>query len=179
MEKNNFIDQGIIIRALEEKDLEKADSFMEFGNSLVDEDAPVVINSNIFLEEEKKWLESRLAETKKNNQVFFFAEKNGEVIGISNLSLLGGKRNHVASFGISIKNGYRGIGLGYQLMEDIIREAKEKMQSLKIIRLSVLSSNQSAINLYEKCGFKEAARVPEQILHKGELVDEVIMLLYV
>ncbi|MFA5742771.1 MAG: GNAT family N-acetyltransferase [Candidatus Paceibacterota bacterium] len=179
MEKDKFIDQGIVICALEERDLEKAGNFASFSNSLVDEDAPVVMDSKISAEEERKWLEGRLAKVEDKKQIFLFAEKNGEVIGIASLGLDIGRRSHIGSFAISIKSGYREIGLGSRLTEETIERAKENLSGLKIIRLRVFGGNKPAISLYEKYGFREAARLPKQVSYKGELVDEVIMLLYV
>lgn len=177
--ENDRFNEEIVIRSLEEKDLERAGDFAQFGNSLVDEDAPVVMDSRISPEEERRWLEVRMAKIRDRKQVFLFAEKEGEIIGISSVGLDVGRRRHIGSFGVSIKNGYRGAGLGSRLLKKTVEKAKEELRGLKIVRLRVFGNNGPAIDLYKNCGFKEAAKIPEQILYKGELVDEVVMLLYV
>jgi len=179
MKNSDLVDQGITIRSLEEKDMERAGDFAQFGNSLIDEDAPVVMDSRISPEEEKKWLEGRMAKVKDQKQVFLFAEKAGEIVGIASVGLEAGRRRHVGSFGVSIRNGCRGVGLGSRLLRKTVEKAKEDLRGLKIVRLRVFGNNVPAIGLYKNCGFKEIARIPEQIFYKGRLVDEIIMLLYV
>jgi len=88
------------------------------------------------------------------------------------------RQNHVGGLGISIRNGYRGIGLGEYLMKEIIKLTKKELKPKpKIIRLSVLPNNKPAIGLYKKCGFKKVAAVPKQMQYKGKLLDEIVMLL--
>lgn len=107
------------------------------------------------------------------------AECGKRVVGLTDINLLRERSDHVGNFGISIAKGYRGIGLGKKMMADIIKLAKKELKPKpKIIRLSVFEDNILAIALYKKMGFKEVARMPKQLQYKGELIDELIMLLY-
>lgn len=55
---------------------------------------------------------------------------------------------------IAVKKEYRGMGFGKMLMNALIEDAKA--QNVKAMTLEVRVSNQSAISLYKKLGFKEA-----------------------
>ena len=175
----NFAGKRIIIRSLMAKDLKSPEKFQDFVNSLVEEKAMILINSKKSKKDEQEWLKESLQEIRKDKGVRLVAESNGEIVGNSGITLLKESKNHIGEFGISIKNGYRRIGLGKFLMAEVIKSARKKFgKKLKIIRLSVYRGNQSALALYQKMGFKQVAVIPKQVQHKGKLIDELIMLKY-
>ncbi len=55
---------------------------------------------------------------------------------------------------IAVKKEFRGMGFGKMLMNALIEDAKS--QNIKAMTLEVRVSNESAIALYKKLGFKEA-----------------------
>ena len=55
---------------------------------------------------------------------------------------------------IAVKKEYRGKGFGKMLMNALIEDAKS--QNVKAMTLEVRVTNESAIALYKKLGFKEA-----------------------
>lgn len=169
----------ITIRKLSDRDLRNAKKFQDFINSLVKEEAQITANRKKTLREELGWLKAHLRTIKKGQAVLLVAEHNNSIVGTTGIDLNRERQNHIGMFGISIKNGYRGIGLGKYLMGEIIKLAKKELKPKpQIIRLSVFSTNEPAIKLYQKYGFKKTAKIPKQIQHKGKLVDEIIMLLY-
>jgi len=172
-----FNGKKIKIRELSRKDLRNVRKFQDFINSLIDEKAQILLNKRFSLNEEKKWLEEQLRKIKNRKSVFLVAESNTKVVGTASITLGEGRQNHVGNFGITIRKGYRGIGLGSYLTAEIIKLAKRKLPP-KIIRLNVFSTNKPAINLYKKYGFKKVASIPKQINYKLKLLDEIIMLLY-
>ena len=105
------------------------------------------------------------------------AECNNKIIGATDIELDRWRRNHIGKFGITIIQGYRGIGLGKHLMSEVIKLAKKELKpSPKIIQLEVYTNNKPAIALYKKMGFKIVAKLPKQIQWKGKLIDELVML---
>lgn len=174
-----FGEKKIKIRKLSQKDIKRAKEFQDYINSLIGEGAKILLNQKLTFKEEKKWLEDTFKQVKKHKEVFIVAEHNNRIIGNTGINLDRGIRNHIGNFGISIRNGYRGIGLGKYLMEEIIKLGKKELKPKpKIIRLSVFANNKPAISLYKKYGFKKVAAIPKQMQYKGKLVSEIMMLLY-
>jgi len=173
-----FGSKEIIIRKLSNGDLRNVKRFQDLINSLIEEKAQISLNKKLSLKEEKEWLKRQLGQIKNQKTVFLLAECDNKVIGTTGIDLRRGRQEHVGEFGISIRNGYRGIGLGKYLMKEIIKLAKKELKP-KIIRLSVFPTNKAAIGLYKKLGFKKVAKISKQIQYKGKLVDEIIMLLKV
>ena len=174
----NFDGKKITIKTLSKKDLKNSKKFQDFLNSLIKENAKISRNKPISLKQEKVWLKEEIKATKAHQKIFLIAEAEGKIVGTVEIGLEKGRQSHIGGLGISIRNGYRGIGLGKYLMKEIIKLAKKKLKSKpKIIRLSVLPNNKPAIDLYKKCGFKKVAAIPKQMQYKGKLLDEIVMLL--
>ena len=178
METIIFGDKKIIIRELATGDLKIIKEFMYFMNSLVDDNAKVSKIEKIDIKEERRWMVGALGLIKSKKMVYVIAEHDGKIVGGSNVKQCNGRRNHVGSFGVSIRSGYRGIGLGKCLSKKAIELAKERFNPTpKFIRLEVMSNNEPAQGLYRKIGFKKVARIPSQLQYNGKLVDEMVMLL--
>lgn len=179
METKIFGGKKIKIRKLLNKDLRNARNFQDFINSLVEEGAQILIDKKISFKEERKWLEGQLRNIKKHRIVFLVAEDDDTIVGTAGIDLGYGRQSHIGNLGITIKKGYRGMGLGACLMKEIIKSAERELKPRpKIIRLSVFPTNKPAISLYKKYGFKIVAKIPKQIQYKGKVFDEIIMLKY-
>ena len=61
------------------------------------------------------------------------------------------------------------------MIKCLILQAKK--WDLKLIELSVFATNDRAIRVYRKVGFKEAGRKPNFIFKDGEYIDHVDMVL--
>ena len=179
MEIKIFGGKEIKIRTISKRDLRNVKKFQDFINSLIEEEAQLILNKKFSFEEEKKWLEEQLELIKNRKTVLLIAESGKEVIATTNITQRRGRQAHIGEFGISIRKGFRGIGLGSYLLEKIIKLAKKELRPRpKIIRLSVFSTNIPAIRLYKKFNFEKVAEIPKQIQFKGKLINELIMLLY-
>ena len=83
--------------------------------------------------------------------------KDGKPCGIATLYLQPYKRLvHQCEFGIVVGHEYRNMGIGSYLMGSIIHLAKEKFK-IELLHLQVNTEN-PAINLYKRFGFKEFGR---------------------
>ena len=171
-----FNKKTITIRGIEKNDLKRAKEFQNFINSLIKEDAQILLNKKLTIKQETEWLKEQLKQVKDKKKVFLIAECKNEIIGNSSIELQRGRQMHVGDFSISIKNGYRGIGLGKYLLNGIIKLAKKELKP-KILKLAVFPNNKPAINLYKKFGFQKVAKIPKQLNYKGKLIDEIIMIL--
>ena len=138
----------------------------------------ILINKRVSLKDEKKWLEELLKNIRKHKQVSLIAEYNNTIIAKASIVLDRGRKNHIGILGISIRKGYRGIGLGKHLMREILRLAKKELKPRpKIVSLSVYPNNKPAVVLYEKYGFKKVAEIPYAIKCQGKIVGELTMIL--
>lgn len=178
MPTENFNGKKIKIRPLSKKDLKSPKKFQDYINSLVEEDAKIKVNKRKSLKEEVEWLKDSLKKIKKHQGVYLVAKDNDVIVGSAGIGLKTGRQSHVGVFGITIRKGYRKIGLGTYLTQEIIKLAKRDLKSLRNIRLGVMNINKPAIALYRKFGFKKVALLPKQMEYKGKLRDEIIMLLY-
>jgi RimJ/RimL family protein N-acetyltransferase len=177
--KKIFDGKKITIRELKPSDIKNVRKFQDFINSLIEEDVMIAKNKKVSLKDEAEWLKKAIKAVKKNKTVYLLAEIDRTLVGNTEVSLNSRDRqSHVAGLGISIRKGYRRIGLGKYLMKEIIKLAKHKLKPKpKMIRLSAFSPNIPAIKLYQKLGFKKVAKIPRQFQYKGKLIDEVIIIL--
>ena len=179
MKTRTFDGKKIIIRRLAKDDIKNVRKFQDFINSLVEEDAMISKNKRVSLKEEINWLKNTTKAIDKKRTVYLVAESDKTIIGTTEVALNHkGRNSHVAGLGVSIRKGYRRIGLGKQLMKEIIKLAKRKLKPKpKMIRLSALSKNKPAMKLYRKMGFKKVAKIPRQLQYKGKLCAEIVMIL--
>lgn len=96
------------------------------------------------------WSEKSLREELTNETARSFVLKKGEemlgYIGANNIC------NEVYITNVAVSEKYRGKGYGKILVNHLIRQSEE--EKAFFITLEVRKSNESAIALYEKCGFK-------------------------
>ena len=83
------------------------------------------------------------------------------------------KSAHTGNLGIAIRKEFRGVGLGTAIMEDIVRWSRSV--GIRKLTLGVFATNAPAIALYRRFGFEEEARLKNQVLLDGKLVDEILM----
>ncbi|KPU63775.1 ribosomal protein S18-alanine N-acetyltransferase [Thermococcus argininiproducens] len=86
-----------------------------------------------------------------NRETFLVAEYNGQVIGYVMGYLKPDMEGHIMS--IAVDPLYRGNGIGRALMEAVIDRLIKR--GARYIGLEVRVSNQGAIKLYERLGFKK------------------------
>ncbi|MGB9598674.1 MAG: GNAT family N-acetyltransferase, partial [Minisyncoccales bacterium] len=159
-----FNEKKIKIRKISQSDLKKVKEFQEYINSLIEEEAMISLKTKKSRKEERNWLKEKLKNIKKKKEVMLLAEDKGKIVGVAAIYLKTERQSHVGEFGISVRKEYRGIGLGKKLTKEILKLAKKELKpKLKIVRLSVFSTNKIAQNLYKKFGFKMVAKIPKQI----------------
>lgn len=124
-------------------------------------------------EQERKWVQDHLDGPGK---LVLIAEIPGEVIGC--LSFENGLRRRIAhrgSFGISIREKWRGQGIGTAMLQALIAWA-EANPLIEKIGLSVFATNVDAIRLYKRLGFVEEGRRPREMkMGPEQYADELLM----
>jgi RimJ/RimL family protein N-acetyltransferase len=114
-------------------------------------------------------------DNEQKNNLFLIAEVDGKIVGFTRC--VGNKLSrfkHKAEFGICILKDYQGYGIGSMLLEHIINWADEI--GIQKINLSVLETNEKAIQLYKKFGFVEEGLLLYDRFHKdGRYYNTIIM----
>ena len=168
-----------MIRLLEIRQLNKEDSpklFRDFIVSLINEDTFLIVNMKPTLKEEKKWVKDRLAGIRKGKEILICAFDGKKLVGTCDAKRGYGKESRNVEIGLAISKKYRGRGLGEKLIRKTIALVKKRLKP-KNIHLRYVNGNTPAKNLYKKVGFREVARMPNWVLHRGKYRSSVFMLL--
>lgn len=160
----------IILRTPKWEDLDDLNALI---NSLVEEGADIVNYQKVTREQEADWLSRQLAEIEKGHRFMLLAEVEGIVVAVSRLTRKTGYSEHVGTVGIVIKDGFRDIGIGTEMMKTLVAQAVH--MGLKMLTLFVFSTNERAKHVYEKIGFKETGCIPNEIYKNGKFLDHIIM----
>ena len=100
------------------------------------------------------------------------------LVGNASLSCVFDKKKtkHRATFGIAILKCAWGQGLGYKILSELISFAKQA--GYEQLELEVVSTNASAVSLYQKLGFEVYGERPRSFkLKNGAYSNELLMAL--
>jgi ribosomal-protein-alanine N-acetyltransferase len=96
------------------------------------------------------WSENQLCDIVENkNYKYIVCLINGEAVGVGGAICTSPYSCEI--FTVAVKEENRGLGIGKAIVDALIQFCKEKQG--ESIFLEVEENNQSAIKLYEKCGF--------------------------
>jgi len=106
----------------------------------------------------------------------FVAESNSNLVGTSGIKrFASSKMFHAAViWGVYVSAEYRREKLGEKLIEACLDWARQK--DLASVKLSVVTTNSSAIRLYVKCGFEVYGVDPKVIKANDRFYDELLMI---
>lgn len=166
--------RNVVLRTPKWEDL---DDLFEMINSLVVEKADIVRSEEVSRVEEIDWFARALSSLEKGEIFYLVAEVDDKVVANSEIGTRrSGHDSHVGGIGIAIRDGYRNVGIGTQMMKTLIEQARG--MNLKVLTLTAFESNERAIHVYEKVGFVRTGRIPRKFLRDGKYLDEVIMTLF-
>ena len=160
----------VTLRSLKWEDL---DDCLTLINALIDEQADITLSDPISRDTQIEWMSNRLAAVEKGQVIQIVAEVQGHVIANSDVTIKTGQRRHVGAIGIIIKKGYRDVGIGTEMLKQLIAQARER--GVKIVALGVFETNKRAKHVYEKLGFCECGRIPGEIYKNGQYIDHITM----
>ena len=160
----------VTLRAPQWSDL---DDMLDFINSLVDEGADIIVDMKTTREKEVDWLARKLSSLENELLIAVAAEVDGRFVGMVEVGPKMGRSRHVGVLGISLKDGYRDVGIGTELMREAENQAPRL--GIEIIALDVFASNARGRRLYEKMGYRVVGRVPRGILREGEYIDDILL----
>ena len=99
----------------------------------------------IKLESHKQWFEKKL---KDDNVIMLKAVVGSDLAGQVRLEI----DKESALVGISVSEDFRGLGIAFKLIQEIIKVAKEK--EVRVLEAFIKPENLASIKLFEKAGFK-------------------------
>ncbi|MEK7486156.1 MAG: GNAT family protein [Planctomycetota bacterium] len=109
------------------------------------------------------------------NSIFLLVFTENRAIGLAGLDGKPFKRvKHCATLFIGILKEYWRMGLGEQIVSQLIQWAKTQ-DELRKIELHARAQNFPAIQLYKKLGFREVGTLSDSLYIEGKFEDEVIM----
>ena len=111
----------------------------------------------------------------KMNNLFLVAVINERIVGYSRCEGNHLKRYaHKVEFGVCVLKDYWGLGIGTNLLKECCTWADSN--GINKITLNVLETNEKAINLYKKFGFKiEGILENDKFLSDGQYYNTIVM----
>lgn len=152
---------------------EDIDDFVELTNSLIEEAADVAATQKTTREQEADLLGRQLAEIEKGDRFMLVAEVDGKAVANAFITRQMGYSKHVGRLFVAVENGFRDVGIGTEMVKTLVSQAEKT--GLKIVVLYVFSTNKRAKHLYEKLGFRETGRIPNELYKDGKFIDHIIM----
>ena len=107
--------------------------------------------------------------------VVIVAEYEGQLIGMTGIRRgESAKTKHGAGiWGVYVHPDWRGLRIAEGLINMCIEWAK--LRDVQIVKLAVVSTNESAICLYERSGFTVYGTEPRALLYEDQYYDELLM----
>ncbi len=166
---------------LREANLRDLDKLLAFINGLVsekrrDENSQLFtgFESRLTKRQEAEWLNDLVRRIRRGDTISVLAELDGEVVG--NGEITRGSymdTRHHGQLQLTIRGSYRGLGIGREMVRALFTEAKRR--GLRTVHVEFLSTNKTAIGVYEKAGFKRAGSIPGKVYRNGRFLDSLIM----
>jgi len=161
--------QKVIFRTPKYEDLV---DILELINSLIDEKTGIARSIKVTKGEAIEWLNKMLAKL-DNEEVFFLAaEVNNKVISLSDINIVSRNENYNGIIGIAVKKGFRGLGIGTEIVKILVEQAK--LLELKNLELRIFATNEREIFFYKKRGFIQTDIIPKRPEY-DIYVDELVL----
>lgn len=126
----------------------------------------------VSLESREQWFEAR---QKAGFPIFVAEGEGGEVLGFATYGTFRERAGYAGTVehSVYIRDGYRGGGLGFLLMQRLIAEARA--QGLHVMLGSVDADNAGSIAFHERLGFRQVAHFHQVGRKFGRWLDMVFM----
>jgi len=139
------------------------------------QDAPTAFSADLDIntKHSKRFWEDRLKPDPHG--IIFFAEYDNQLIGMTGIRKgESSKTKHSAGiWGVYIRPQWRGFHIAKGLIGMCCEWAK--LLNVQIVKLSVMSTNESAVRLYERCGFTVYGTEPQALYYEDRYYDGLMM----
>ncbi len=170
--------ESILIRHVVERDAEKLN---DLARDVFQTSSYLVTQADEFsatsVKEQAERIQRHFVDTQA---LILVAEYEDEFVGMLDFRNVKRKRiQHFGYFGMSVRSGFRGRGVGSLLLQSLI-EWISRHEVLEVIGLKVIEKNDAAFALYKKFGFQVTGREPFAFkIENGEHFSELTMSLKV
>ncbi len=122
------------------------------------------------------WTERLEDVAERRNSWLFFAKRKQRLVGMAGALIA--EERHIANItSVFVAKEARGQGIGTELMTALLWELRQD-QSLQRLRLYVNTSQTTAVQLYERCGFMivdaDRARYGDAREHDGYVMEKAL-----
>ena len=121
---------------------------------------------------QKQYEEDTFSTDRKRARFVIETIEGGDVAG--NITYYSYLPRHTVTIGIAIAKKFWSAGLAHDAQETLLEFLFEEL-GVRVVRLWTTGSNEQAIRLAKRSGFKMAARLREAIIRRGKLADNVMM----
>lgn len=125
--------------------------------------------------EERKWFDDVLEKIEKKESVHIAVTVHGVYAGGGRVDRGKLRHAHVGHIGLALAPKFREEGIGSELMQALIDEARTI--GIRLLSLSCFENNPRAHRVYEKLGFQTVGITPGAIAFAGGYVGELQMYL--
>ena len=141
-----------------EASVEDAEAIMALYRIIGQETDNFTFGTEGLFSDVQKQQEDILNSSNDDKAFFLLVLLKDELIGYGRLLSMPRRLSHRAELAIAVKKSYWNNGIGKQIMERLIHNAR--ISGIELIDLRVRSDNQRAIHLYHKFGFKTVGTIP-------------------
>ena len=129
-----------------------------------------------FEEEISRSPESWRSDLESSEMKFLFAQEGKRFVGMTGYYRKPLTKLHhiVTIFGIYVDETFRGQGVGTQLLDELLLEAKQD-HAIKKIKLKMVEDNVAALKLYEHHGFRKVGQLEQELGVADGFRDEVLL----
>jgi len=174
--KNVVLKDGTIVQIEPLTSRGDVREFQHFINTLTREGTYLLVDKHVTLREEKQWLQTQVCEQKKGQQIYLTALVDGRLIGTCFAKPGFGRNQGNVNLGIALVKQWRGKGLGFLLLSELMERAEKKWHP-KNFYLHAVSANTQARRLYESLGFRVIAQLPGWFEYQTRYLDEYLLIL--
>lgn len=119
----------------------------------------------------KQWEKDLYPQIKNGNIIFIVAKEGPKVVGfcfVRKKDIPDSEISHIGTLGIRISEGYRGKGLGTQLVRRALVRSRGKFE---IIEVGIMHINTASKALFKKFGFKRWGIAPGYVKRGKRYID--------
>ncbi len=154
-------------------DTSLTEQYLMFINELVEEDAPIKLNVPQDYASEARYLANKISNIIAGDEIAIAAFDKGKLVADASIIRNFGREKEAGTLGIAISKGYRNIGIGRMIIDQLLTLAQKS--NFRLVVLDVYSNNPGAIHLYKKLGFQEAGATPKIARFGDEYFDSIRM----